>query len=227
VTIQDAAAQDDTGQDGTGQKPRLGVDVIGFGIGELAYLLNVFEGPARDRSVSVFRAGELVDDVTLSTAGASSLLARDLATIDDDGDLGVTGVAAAVATAFGQATRWTEISLLTRDSMDNVVLVEAPGVALMLQPRLLGTWFVFAQDPAISSAEATLRVVRQHVEQNPGGTAYLVFKTLDAEQHLLIRRAEDSWATGIPDFSTDEVAETEGLDDAGLLRAIENSHGQA
>lgn len=216
-----------TVQDQTQQEPRLGVDVIGFGVGEFAYLLNVFEGPARDRSVSVFRAEELVDDVTLSTAGASSLMARDLATVDDDGDLGVKGVAAAVATALGQAARWTELSLLTTDSMDNVVLVEAPDVALMLQPRLLGTWFVFAQDPAISSAEATLRVVRQHVEQNPGGTAYLVFKTLDAEKHLLIRRGEDSWATGIPNFATDEVAETEGLDDAGLLRAIEETRGQA
>ena len=146
-----------TVQNETQQEPRLGVDVIGFGVGEFAYLLNVFEGTARDRSVSVFRAQDMVDDVTLSTAGASSLLARDLATIDDDGDLGVTGVAAAVATALGQATRWTEVSLLTGDTMDNVVLIEAPGVALMLQPRLLGTWFVFAQDPAISSAEATLR----------------------------------------------------------------------
>lgn len=216
-----------TVQDQTQQEPRLGVDVIGFGVGEFAYLLNVFEGPARDRSVSVFRAEELVDDLTLSTAGASSLMARDLATVDDDGDLGVKGVAAAVATALGQATRWTELSLLTTDSMDNVVLVEAPDVALMLQPRLLGTWFVFAQDPAISSAEATLRVVRQHVEQNPGGSAYLVFKTLDAEKHLLIRRGEGSWATGIPNFATDEVAETEGLDDAALLRAIEETRGQA
>lgn len=216
-----------TVQEETQQEPRLGVDVIGFGVGEFAYLLNVFEGPARDRSVSVFRAGELVDDITLTTAGASSLLARDLAAVDDGGDLGVKGVAAAVATALGQAESWTELSLLTGDSMDNVVLLEAPGVALMLQPRLLGTWFVFAQDPAISSAEATLRVIRRHVADNPGGTAYLVFKTLDAEKHLLVRRGGDSWATGIPDFATDEVAETRGLDDAGLLHAIEVSRGQA
>ncbi|MFC9350704.1 hypothetical protein [Arthrobacter sp. NPDC057013] len=216
-----------TVQDPTQQEPRLGVDVIGFGVGEFAYLLNVFEGPARDRSVSVFRAEEMIDDVTLSTAGASSLLARDLAAVDDDGDLGVKGVAAAVATALGQATRWTEISLLTGESMDNVALLEAPGVSLMLQPRLLGTWFVFAQDPAISSAEATLRVVRQHVEQNPGGSAYLVLKTLASEQHLLIRREETSWTTGVPDFDKDEVAETAGLDDAGLLAAIEDARGEA
>lgn len=216
-----------TVQHETAQEPRLGVDVIGFGVGEFAYLLNVFEGPARDRSVSVFRAEEMVDDSTLSTAGVSSLIARDLATVDDDGDPGVKGVAAAVATALGHATRWTEISLLTEDSMDNVVLVEAPEVALLLQPRVLGTWFVFAQDAAISSAEATLRVVRQHVEQNPGGTAYLVFKTLEAEKHLLIRGGGNSWATGVPNFATDEVAETEGLDDAALLRAIEEFRGQA
>ncbi|MDP9694190.1 UNVERIFIED_ORG: hypothetical protein J2X79_001745 [Arthrobacter globiformis] len=216
-----------TVQDPTQQEPRLGVDVIGFGVGEFAYLLNVFEGPARDRSVSVFRAEEMIDDVTLSTAGASSLLARDLAAVDDDGDLGVKGVAAAVATALGQATRWTEISLLTGESMDNVAMLEAPGVSLMLQPRLLGTWFVFAQDPAISSAEATLRVVRQHAEQNQGGSAYLVFKTLASEQHLLIRREENTWTTGVPDFDKDEVAETAALDDAGLLAAIEDARGQA
>jgi hypothetical protein len=169
----------------------------------------------------------MIDDVTLSTAGASSLLARDLAAVDDDGDLGVKGVAAAVASALGQATRWTEISLLTGESMDNVALLEAPGVSLMLQPRLLGTWFVFAQDPAISSAEATLRVVRQHAEQNPGGSAYLVLKTLASEQHLLIRREETSWTTGVPDFDKDEVAETTGLDDAGLLAAIEDARGEA
>ncbi|MDQ0619884.1 hypothetical protein [Arthrobacter globiformis] len=216
-----------TVQDPTQQEPRLGVDVIGFGVGEFAYLLNVFEGPARDRSVSIFRAEEMVDDVTLSTAGASSLLARDLATIDDDGDLGVKGVAAAVATALGQATRWTEISLLTGEAMDNVAMLEAPGVSLMLQPRFLGTWFVFAQDPEISSTEATLRVVRQHVEQNHGGSAYLVFKTLASEEHLLIRREETSWTTGVPDFDKDEVAETAGLDDAGLLAAIEDARGEA
>lgn len=216
-----------TVQDQTEQEPRLGVDVIGFGVGEFAYLLNVFEGPARDRSVSVFRAEEMVNDLSLSTAGASSLMARDMATIDEDGDLGVTGVAAAVATALGQATRWTEISLLTGEALDNVALLEAPGVSLMLQPRLLGTWFVFAQDPAITSSEATLRVVRQHVEQNRGGSAYLVCKTLGSEQHLLIRREDDTWTTGIPDFDKDEVAETAGLDDAGLLAAIENARGAA
>ena len=86
-----------TVQDQTQREPQLGVDVIGFGVGEFAYLLNVFEGPARDRSVSVFRAEEMIDDVTLSTAGASSLLARDMATIGADGELGVKGVAAAVA----------------------------------------------------------------------------------------------------------------------------------
>ncbi|MDQ0755432.1 hypothetical protein [Arthrobacter sp. B3I4] len=209
------------------QEPQLGVDVIGFGVGELAYLLNVFEGPARDRSVSVFRAGDLVEDSTLNTAGASSLLARDLAVVTDDDELGVKGVAAAVATALGQATRWTEMSLLTEGSMDNVVLLEAPEVSLMLQPRALGTWFAFAQDPTIGSAEATLRVLRQHVEDHPGGTAYLVFKTLQDEKHLLIRRDGASWATGVPDFATDEVAESAPLDDAGLLATLKDSRGEA
>jgi hypothetical protein len=54
-----------------------------------------------------------------------------------------------------------------------------------------------------------------------------VFKTLDSEKNLLVRRDGDSWVTGIPDFDADEVAESPGLDDAGLLRAIEESRGEA
>lgn len=215
MTIQDQALPE----------PQLGIDVIGFGAGEFAYILNVFEGPSRDRSVSVFRATEVINDVPLATAGASALMARDLATVNEKGELGVKGVAAAVATAVGHATRWTEISLLTSDSMDNIVLIEAPEVALMLQPRLLGTWFIFAQDPTISSAEATLRLIQQHVAENSGGSAYLIFKTLTTEQHLLVRSEGTKWVTGIPDFATDQVAESPDLDNTELLATITNNRG--
>ena len=66
------------------------------------------------------------------------------------------------------------------------VLLEAPGVSLMLQPR-----------------------------------------ALDDEKHLLVRHDGKSWATGVPDFATDEVTETGPLDNAGLLSAIEESRGAA
>ncbi len=52
-----------------------------------------------------------------------------------------------------------------------------------------------------------------------------MFKTLDSEQHLLVRREGNSWTTGTPDFDKDEVAEMPGLDDAGLLAAIEDARG--
>jgi hypothetical protein len=97
----------------------------------------------------------------------------------------------------------------------------------MLQPRLLGTWFVFAKDPSLSSAEATLRIVQQHISEHPAGSAYFVFKTLDSEQHLLVRRVDDTWTTGVPDFDKDEVAETAALDDAALLAAIKDARGAA
>jgi hypothetical protein len=54
-----------------------------------------------------------------------------------------------------------------------------------------------------------------------------VFKTLAGETHLLLRSEGGSWTTGVPDFATDVVAETTGLDDAALLRAIEECRGQA
>ncbi|HKS01626.1 MAG TPA: hypothetical protein VJS86_08100 [Arthrobacter sp.] len=55
-----------------------------------------------------------------------------------------------------------------------------------------------------------------------GGFVYLLNV---CEKNLLIRRDSDSWTTGILNFDTDEVAETEGLDDAGLLKAMEEPRG--
>lgn len=206
--------------------PQLGVDVIGFGAGEFAYLLNVSDGPARDRSVAVFRADEAAADEALATAGASSLLARGLATVRD-GDLGVLGTAAAVATALGEATRWTEISLLTNDSMDNIVQLDSPSARLLLQPRMLGTWFAFAQDESLTGAAVTAELVREHVRQSPGGTAYVVVKTVSTEQHLLIRTAQGQWTTGIPDFDANDVAETAGQSFGQLVAEIGRLRGQA
>jgi hypothetical protein len=198
---------------------------MGLGAGVFAYLLTVCAGPARDRSVAVFRADEAVSDEALLSAGASSLLARGYAHVSDEGDLGVSGVAAAVATCLGQATSWTEITLVTPDGMDNVVQVEAPDTRLLFQPRLLATWFVFAQDPAKSAPEVTAEIVREHARENEGGSAYLVVKSLDEERHLVVRPEGEQWTVGVPDLEQDVVAESAGLGFGELVDWIGRMHG--
>jgi hypothetical protein len=204
-------------------EPRLGVDMVGFGAGEFAYLLNVLHGPASDKSVEVFRAADAVSDPVLLSAGASSLLARGYAEVEDE-ELGVSGVAAAVASCLGEATQWTEITLMTPESMDSVIQVESPTARLMFQPRLLATWFVFAQDPAKSPGRVTAEIVRQHALETQGGSASLTVRTLDDERRLLVRPDGGSWTVGVPDLENDRVAQSEGLGFEELVAWIERMH---
>ena len=198
---------------------------IGFGFAEIAYMLKMFGTAAAKKSAEVLRLEAEVDTERLCVAGGSSLLARGFASIGED--LELEGPAVAVAYALAKADRWTEISLITAEYTDTVVHLESDNVSLLLQPRTLETWFVFAQDPAVPGAEAELSIIEEHVRNHPEGTAFIRVRTIDGEDHLLIRPDAGGWAIGkVPD-PTQDVVETTGLDSAGLLGRIRATRGKA
>lgn len=181
-------------------------------------MLKIFGTAAAKKSAEVLRLEVEVDTERLCVAGGSSLLARGFASIGED--LELEGPAVAVAYALAKADRWTEISLITAEYTDTVVHLESDNVSLLLQPRTLETWFVFAQDPAVPGAEAELSIIQEHVRNHPEGTAFIRVRTIDGEDHLLIRPDAGGWAVGkVPD-PTQDVVETTGLDSAGLLSRI-------
>ncbi|MFC8040117.1 hypothetical protein ACFUOZ_12245 [Paenarthrobacter sp. NPDC057355] len=198
---------------------------IGFGFAEIAFMLRMFDTAAARKSAEVFRLEAEVATERLCVAGGSSLLAKGFASVQED--LELQGPAVAVAYALAKAHRWTEISLNTSESTDTVVHLESDDVSLLLQPRTLETWFVFAQDPAVPGAAAELSIIEEHVRNNPGGTAFLRARTIDGEDHLLIRPDAGGWAVGkVPD-PTKDVVETPGLDTSGLLDSILATRGEA
>lgn len=198
---------------------------IGFGFAELAFMIRMFDTKPARKSAEVFRLEAEVATERLCVAGGSSLLAKGFASVRDD--LELEGPAVAVAYALAKADRWTEISLNTADSTDTVVHLESDNVSLLLQPRTLETWFVFAQDPAVPGAAAELSIIEEHVRNNPDGTAFLRARTIDGEDHLLIRPDAGGWAVGkVPD-PTKDVVETTGLDTKGLLEWILATRGEA
>jgi hypothetical protein len=198
---------------------------VGFGFAEIAYMLKMFGTAAAKKSTEILRLEAEVDTERLCVAGCSSLLARGFASIGDD--LELEGPAVAVAYALAKADRWSEISLITAEYTDTVVHLESDNVSLLLQPRTLETWFVFAQDPAVPGAEAELSIIEEHVRNHSEGTAFIRMQTIDGEDHLLIRPDAGGWAIGkVPD-PTRDVVETTGLDSAGLLSWILASRGEA
>lgn len=192
---------------------------IGFGYAEIAYLLKRMSTPEAVMSAAVLRLSEEMGSDSVPVAGASSLLARGFAEVTDD-DLEVADAALPVAYALGRATLWTEISLMQGDITDTVVHVESDPVSLLMQPRTLMTWFVFAQDPDVSGPDAELEILEEHVRQHPQGTAMLRARVADEDAVLLVRPDGSGWAVGTLVPGEEDVVERTGLTAPELRDAI-------
>lgn len=196
---------------------------VGFGFAEIAYLIRRFDTDAAKKSAQVLRLEEEVQSDPICIAGGSSLLGRGFASVDDD--LELEGPAVPTAYALSRADRWTEISLVDGEKTDTVVHLESDKVSLLMQPRTLSTWFVFAQDPEIDGADAELSIIEEHTRTHPAGTAFIRVKTISGEDHLLIRPDSGGWAVAKVVDPTKDVEETTGLDTPGLLARIRQTRG--
>lgn len=195
-------------------------DSIGFGFAELVALLNLAHGPAATASAEALRVAKELEDPTVVSAGASSLVARGAATVEPDGTLSVSGPVAAVTRALTTATRRMQIDLLTADSADSVLAVESEDYRILLQPRAFFSWFAMAQDPEITPEQANFFIMRKHLEDNPAGGATL--RRLDdaSGRQLLLKRAGESWTVGYSTPEAGDIEELTGLGDAEVLDHI-------
>ena len=197
-------------------------DAIGFGFAELLVLLNLQRGPATEASAKALRLEGELDDASLLSAGASSMVARGLATVGGDKELSVDGPVAAVAHALTEADKLVQVNLLTADSVDNVLSVESPEYRILLQPRAYLSWFAMAQRPEVSPAEAIFFIVRKHLEDNPAGGATVRLLQDGAEKQLLVKRSGQGWAVGygILDAPSHPIQEIAGLNANQVLEHI-------
>jgi hypothetical protein len=197
-------------------------DAIGFGFAELLVLLNIRRGPAAEASARALRLEKELDDASLLSAGASSLVARGAATAGPGGELSVDGPVAAVTHALTEATKRVQINLLTADAVDNVLSVESPEYRILLQPRAYLSWFAMAQRPDATPAEANFFIVRKHLEDNPAGGATLRLLANGADKQLLIKRNGQDWTVGYGtiDAPAEPIREVSGLNDAQVLDHI-------
>ncbi len=195
-------------------------DALGYGFAEIATLASLRGGDASVLSAEALRVDSYLGNTDMISAGASSLVARGLATAEADGKLAVAGPTAAVATALSSATRRMEISLLTPEGGDSVIGVESPDIQLIFQPRAYFTWWAMAQRPDITAAEANLLVVKQHLRDNPQGGATLRRREEASGQTLYVKKGDGSWTVGTSNRGQQDISETTGLDDAALLAQI-------
>lgn len=196
-------------------------DAIGFGFAEITTLASLKDGAGAALSADALRVRSYLDDTEMVSAGASSLVARGLALAESDGLLSVAGPTAAVATVLSDAHRRMEISLLTAEGGDSVIFMESDDLHLLFQPRAYFTWWVMAQRPDVTAAEANFMVIKQHLTTNPLGGATIRRREDPVGHTLYVKKgAEGSWTIGTSTNQQQDVSETVGLDDAALLDQI-------
>ena len=196
-------------------------DAIGYGFAEMAALASLRGGDAAVLSAEALRVGNYLGDTDMVSAGASSLVARGLATAESDGLLAVAGPTAAVAAVLSSASRRMEISLLTVEGSDSVIAMENEDIHLLFQPRSYFTWWAMAQRPNVTAAEANFMVIRQHLHNNPQGGATIRRREELTGQTLYVKNGGGgSWTIGTANAQQKDIVETTGLDDAALLDQI-------
>lgn len=196
-------------------------DAIGYGFAEITTLANLRGGDAAVLSAQALRVADYLSDTDMVSAGASSLVARGLATAESDGLLSVAGPTAAVATVLSSASRRMEISLLTAEGGDSVIGMESEDIHLLFQPRAYFTWWAMAQRPDITAAEANLAIIRHHLQAHPQGGATIRRREEPTGRTLYVKNGGDgSWTVGTSSSGRKDIAETTGLDDAALLDQI-------
>ena len=165
---------------------------VGFGYGELAYLLGQIANPSSKKAADLINLAEEEISDSAMRAGVSSLAARGLLVPADDGTVVPDGAASLLTYVIVEGVHWTEIGFMsTRDEVaDGAILIQAPAFTVLLQPRNFGVWVMVAKDPVIAAAEAVFALIDSFVAAHPGGATFIHAQTLDADATLFVRRVD-------------------------------------
>ncbi|WP_138442169.1 hypothetical protein [Sinomonas susongensis] len=196
------------------------VEEIGLGFAELLALLALHGGPSTEGTAELLGLLDYADIPEVLSAGASALVARGFADVGGSGELLVEGPVAGIATALGDAERRMNLTLESPAFSDRIVLLEAPGVAVLMRPRAYGTWWALPQRADLPPAEATLQLVAGHLGEQPRGRVLVERHGVGQGYALSVRRADDGgWLLGVKIPDSAEIPEDPG-DDVVLLTAL-------
>jgi hypothetical protein len=212
-----AEADKDAGTTAGGEET---VEEIGLGFAELLALLALHGGPSAQSTAELLGLIDYADIPEVLSSGASALVARRFADVGSSGELLVEGAVAGIAAALGDAERRMDLTLESPAWSDRIVLLEAPGIAVLMRPRAYGTWWALPQRADLPPAEATFQLLAGHLGEHPEGRVLVERHGVGQGYALSVRRAHDGgWLLGVKTPDSADIAEDPG-DDVVLLTAL-------
>ncbi len=205
-------------------------DTTGFGLVEVLYLLARHPGDTVVTTRTMLGVPDDALDVQYAMAGRSTLVARGLVAVTPQGAEQSRGAAALLEVAMGLTRRWTRIVVEWDEDgrgSDRLVLLEAPDVVGVVQPRALGTFFASFADPAAGTAVAATTAIDLSLAQHPGARIAIEVTADGHTRTLFVRRAEaelgrekESWDVVLDEGQPGVERTARVLDRAGRDAAI-------
>lgn len=180
---------------------------VGFGIAEMAYLVQLQGTAGATASASWLRLDDESENQDVVNAGLSSLIARGMASVRGT-DVEFDSRVDVVAYTLANVRRWSQLDLLLNaEAGDTVLHAETDRTTLLFQPRTMMSWFVLPQDPKVSAVAGESFIIRDHLAKNPDGGVRIRTGLNRSSRQLLIRKAPDGWiyATALDDVVGDEI----------------------
>ncbi|MGC0369913.1 hypothetical protein [Microbacterium sp. SLBN-111] len=195
----------------------------GFGFGEIGFLLIQDDLPAVKKAREVF---DLVDHAyadDVAVASMSSLIAHGLLEIDSDGVPQPRGAATVLSYAVAEATRWTRIGFFSGsdEAIDGAVLLHAPALTAILQPRQGGSWLMLAKAPEVSDGEALWALVSGFRDGHEAASTFVEVSTVGGRATLFADRAGAvSWTLALGESALWPEQRRTDVDDNALRELL-------
>ncbi|MDQ0663420.1 hypothetical protein QFZ35_001918 [Arthrobacter ulcerisalmonis] len=200
---------------------------LGFGIADMAYLLQLQKTPGSLTSAERLRLLDESRDAGLVRAGLSSLIARGLAKVASDAVVTFDSRVDVVAYTLAHAVQWTQLDLLKSSELGDTVLhFESDKTRLLFQPRTMLTWFAVPQDSGVTAENAETYLISEHLREHPNGGVRIRTEGPAGSAELVVKRDNEHWvwATVAEGVVGDQTA---AEDETALLHVLKEVRATA
>lgn len=152
---------------------------------ELLFLLGMDGSPSSKRSRELLELVDIEDSDDYELFGMTTLLARDLATIEASGAV-PSAQAMHIAVALLEAREWVRIAVTSDESTIGYIIVRSEEAAIAMQVRELGIYDILPIAPDTDLKELSIDIVRGAISNmNDGLFCGAQFVTLDGPEHAV------------------------------------------
>ncbi len=160
---------------------------------ELSWLLAGRDNPEAERARQILGLTVVAEGDELIRTAVQSLRARNLVSVDENGDVDIEQATKVIGFVLGTGTDWTRLGIEDNGRVEVLVIVSSPEVesALILRLDEFGNYLAAATNPGVHASQITGTMVAGYLTQGPK-VAVSVRRDTSARSSALVVQADTS-----------------------------------